>query len=81
MFRAIFAQQKVVSSVLTVAASSEGKQFVLFSAGDETGMMVGLREIIMQPAPHLARLEIPDRDFAEGLLVGLLLQHTPPLPT
>jgi hypothetical protein len=30
MMRATFAQQKVVSYVLTVAASSEGKQFVLF---------------------------------------------------
>ena len=56
MIRATFAQQKVICYVLTVAASSEGKRFVLFSAEDETGMMVGQREIIMQPTPHLGPL-------------------------
>jgi hypothetical protein len=77
MIRAIFAQQKVVSYVLTMAAYSEGKQFVLFSAEDETGMMFGQREIIMRPAPHLAPLEIPDRDIAEGRIVGLLPHRAP----
>ena len=70
MIRATFAQQKVVSYVLTVAASSEGKQFVLFSAEDETGMMVGQREIIMQPTAHLGPLEIIDSNVAEGRFVG-----------
>ena len=77
MMRATFAQQKVVSYVLTVAASSEGKQFVLFSAEDETGMMVGQREIIMQPARHLGPLEIIDSNVAEGRLVGLLPHPAP----
>lgn len=77
MIRAIFAHQKVVCYVLTVAASSEGKRFVLFSAEDETGMMVGQREIIMQPTPHLAPLEIPHRHIAEGQFVGLLPHRAP----
>jgi len=69
------------SYVLTVAASSEGKRFVLFSAEDETGMMAGQREIIMQPAPHLAPLKIPDRHIAEGQFFGLLPHQKLPLPT
>ena len=73
----IFAHQKVVCYVLTVAASSEGKRFVLCSAEDETGMMVGQREIIMQPTPHLAPLEIPHRHIAEGQFVGLLPHRAP----
>jgi hypothetical protein len=77
MIRRIFAQQRVVCYVLTVAASSEGKQFVLFSAEDETGLMVGQREIIMQPTPHLAPLEIIDSHIAEGRLVGLLPHRAP----
>jgi hypothetical protein len=77
MIRATFAQQRVVCYVLTVAASSEGKQFVLFSAEDETGLMVGQREIIMQPTPHLAPLEIIDSHIAEGRLVGLLPHRAP----
>jgi hypothetical protein len=77
MIRATFAQQKVVSYVLTVAASSEGKQFVLFSAEDETGMMVGQREIIMQPTRHLGPLEMIESDIAEGRLVGLLPHGAP----
>lgn len=44
MIRAIFAQHNVVSYVLSVAASSEGKQLVLFSAEDKSGMMVDQRE-------------------------------------
>jgi hypothetical protein len=72
MIRAAFAQEKVVCYILIVAASSEGKQFVLFTAEDEFGLMVGHRQIIMQPAPHLGPLEIINSDFAEGLFVGLL---------
>ena len=75
MIRAAFAQQKVVCYVLIVTASSEGKQFVLFTAEDEFGLMGGRREIIMQPTPHLKPLEIIDSDFAEGLFVGLLPQR------
>jgi hypothetical protein len=72
MIRATFAQEKVVSYVLIVIASSEGKQFILFTAEDEFGLMVGRREIIMRPAPGLGPLEIINSDFAEGLFVGLL---------
>jgi hypothetical protein len=72
-------QQKVVSYVLTVAASSEGKQFVLFSAEDKTGMMVGQREIIMQPTAHLGPLEITDSNVAEGRFVDLLPHQEPRL--
>src|SRR5215831_17096559 len=81
MIRATFAQHKVVSYVLTVAASSEGKQFVLFSAEDQTGMMIGQREIIMQPTRHLGLLEIIDSTAMEGHLVGLLPHQEPPLAT
>jgi hypothetical protein len=81
MIRATFAQQKVVSYVLTVAASSEGKQLVVFSAEDQSGMMFGQREIIMQPTRHLGPLEIIDSDIAKGRLVGLLPNQDPPLPT
>jgi hypothetical protein len=81
MIRTTFAQHKVVSYVLTVAASSEDKQFVLFSAEDETGMMVGQREIIMQPTRHLGALEIMESDIAKGRLVGLLPHQDPSLPT
>jgi hypothetical protein len=35
-------------------------------------MVVGHREIIMQPAPHLGPLEIIESNFAEGRFVGLL---------
>jgi hypothetical protein len=72
IIRAAFAQEKVVCYVLIVAASSEGKQFVLFTAEDEFGLMVGRREIIMLPAAHLGPLEIINSDLAEGLFVGLL---------
>ena len=72
MIRAAFAQEKVVCYVLIVAASSKGKQFVLFTAEDEFGLMVGQREIIMQPTRHLGPLEIINSDFAEGLFVALL---------
>ena len=75
MIRATFAQENVVCYVLIVTASSEGKQFVLFTAEDEFGLMVGRREIIMHPTPHLKPLEIIDSDFAEGLFVGLLPQR------
>ena len=77
MIRAIFVQHKVVSYVLTVPASSEGKQFVLFSAEDESGMMVGQREIIMQPTRHFGPLEIIESDIAKGRLVGLLPHRAP----
>jgi hypothetical protein len=75
--RATFAHHKVVRYVLTVAASSEGKQLVLFSAEDQSGMMVGQREIIMQPTAHLGPLEIIDPNFAEGRVVGLLPHRAP----
>jgi hypothetical protein len=79
MIRATFAQEKVVCYVLIVTASSEGKQFVLFTAEDEFGLMGGRREIVMQPPAHLGPLEIIDSDFAEGRLVGLLPLQQPPL--
>jgi hypothetical protein len=78
--RTLFLQHNVVRYVLTLAAVSKGKQFVLFTAEDESGLMVGHREIIMQPAPHLGPLEIIDSDIAEGRFVGLLPHH-PPLGT
>ena len=78
MIRAAFAQEKVVCYVLIIAASSEGKQFVLFTAEDEFGLMVGHRQFIRQPAPHLGPLEIIDSDVAEGRLVGLLPHQQPP---
>jgi hypothetical protein len=65
-------QHNVVSYVLAVAAISQGKQFVLFTAEDESGLMAGHREIIVQPAFHLGPLEIIDSDVAEGSLVSLL---------
>jgi hypothetical protein len=65
--KALFLQHDVVCYVLTLAAISEGKQFVLFTAEDESGLMVGHREIIVQPAFHLGPL-----DVAEGPLVSLL---------
>jgi hypothetical protein len=81
MIRATFTHHKVVCYVLTVAASSEGKHLVLFSAEDETGLMVGRQEIIMQPAPHLGPLEIIDSNIAGGRLVGLLPHQPPPSAT
>jgi hypothetical protein len=72
----LFLQNNVVCYVLTLAAVSKGKQLVLFTAEDEFGLMVGHREIIMQPAPHLGPLEIIDSDFAEGRLVGLVPHQT-----
>ena len=80
MIRATFAQHKVVCYVLTVAASSEGKQLVVFSAEDQSGMMFGQREILMQPTRHLGPLVIIDSNIAEGRLVGLLPHQQPPLP-
>ena len=77
MIRATFAHHKVVRYVLTVAASSQGKRLVLFSAEDESGMMVGRRETIMRPTAHLRPLEIIDSDIAEGRLVGLLPHQAP----
>ena len=71
--RTLFLQHNVVCYVLTLPAVSEGKQYVLFSAEDESGpMMVGHRQIITQPAPHLGPLEIIESNFAEGQFVGLL---------
>jgi len=71
--RTLFLQPNVVCYVLTLPAVSEGKQYVLFSAEDESGtMVVGHREIIMQPAPNLGPLEIIESNFAEGRFVGLL---------
>jgi hypothetical protein len=75
----LFQQNNVVCYVLTLAAVSKGKQFVLFTAEDEFGLMVGHREIIMQPAPHLGPLEVIDSDFAEGRFVGLLPHQGPSL--
>ena len=49
----------------------------LFTAEDYFGLMVGRREIIMQPAPHLGPLEIIHSDFVEGLFVGLLPYQEP----
>ena len=77
--RTLFQQNNVVCYVLTLAAVSKGKQFVLFTAEDEFGLMVGHREIIMQPTPHLGSLEIIDSDFAEGRFVGLLPHQEPSL--
>jgi hypothetical protein len=77
--RTLFLQNNVVCYVLTLAAVSEGKHLVLFTAEDESGLMVGRREIMMQPAPHLGQLEIIDSDFAEGRLVGLLPHQELPL--
>ena len=70
--RTLFLQNNVVCYVLTLAAVSKGKHLVLFTAEDRSGLMVGRREIIMQPAPHLGPLEIIDSDIAEGRFVGLL---------
>jgi hypothetical protein len=73
LIRTLFLQHDVVCYVLTLAAVSEGKQCILFSAEDESGtMVVGHREIIMQPTPHLGPLEIIESNFAEGRFVGLL---------
>ena len=73
LIRTLFLQHHVVCYVLILGAVSEGKQYVLFSAEDESGpMMVGQREIITQPAPHLGPLEIIESNFAEGRFVGLL---------
>jgi hypothetical protein len=77
--RTLFLQNNVVCYVLTLAAVSKGKHLVLFTAEDESGLMVGKREIIMQPAPHLGPLEIIDSDFAQGRFVGLLPHQEPPL--
>jgi hypothetical protein len=77
--RTLFLQNNVVCYVLTLAAVSKGKQLVLFTAEDESGLIVGRREIIMQPAPHLGPLEIIDSDIAEGRFVGLLPHQQPPL--
>jgi len=72
LIRTLFLQHNVVCYVLTLGAVSEGKQYVLFSAEDESGpMVVGHREIITQPAPHLGPLEIIESNFAEGRFVGL----------
>ena len=77
--RTLFLQNNVVCYVLTLAAVSKGKPLVLFTAEDESGLMVGRREIMMQPAPHLGPLEIFDSNFAEGRFVGLLPHQEPPL--
>ena len=71
-----FLQHDVVCYVLTLGAVSEGKQYVLFSAEDESGTMIGRREIIMQPAPHLGPLEIIRSDIMEGRFFGLLPRHS-----
>ena len=77
--RTLFLQHNVVCYVLTLGAVSEGKQYVLFSAEDESGpMMVGQRQIITQPAPHLGPLEIIESNFAEGRFVGLLPRQATP---
>ena len=72
VIRTLFLQHNVVCYVLTLGAVSEGKRYVLFSAEDASGVVVGQREIITQPAPHLGPLEIIESNFAEGRFVGLL---------
>jgi hypothetical protein len=57
---------------VALAAISQGKKFVLFTAEDESALMVSHREIIVQPAFRLGPLEIIDSDVAEGPLVSLL---------
>ena len=54
------------------STSKRVTELPLFTAEDEFGLMVGQREIIMQPTRHLGPLEIINSDFAEGLFVGLL---------
>jgi hypothetical protein len=79
LMRTLFLQHNVVCYVLTLAAASKGKQYLLFSAEDESGpMVVGRREIIVQPAPHLGPLEIIESNFAEGRFVGLLPRQAIP---
>ena len=57
--KTVLLQEKAVRYVLTLSAVSDGKQYVLFSAEDESaGMMVAHRAIIMEPTPHLGPLEI-----------------------
>jgi len=70
--KTLFLQHDVVCYVLTLAAISDGRQFVLFTAEDESGLLVGQREIIVRPAFPLGPLEIIDSDVAEGPLVSLL---------
>jgi hypothetical protein len=79
--RTLFLQHNVVCYVLTLPALSEGKQYVLFSAEDESGMMVGHREIVMQSTPHLGPLEIIDSNVAESRFVGIFPHQEPPLTT
>jgi hypothetical protein len=80
LIRTLFLQHNVVCYVLTLPAVSEGKQYVLFSAEDKSGtMVVGHREIIMQPVPHLGPLEIIESNFAEGRFVGLLPHQATPV--
>jgi hypothetical protein len=74
--KTLFQRHNVVCYVLTLGAVSEGKQYVLFSAEDEGGTMIGRREIIMQPAPHLGPLEIIRSDIMEGRFFGLLPRHS-----
>jgi hypothetical protein len=79
LIRTLFLQHNVVCYVLTLPAVSEGKQYVLFSAEDKSGtMVVGHREIIVQPAPHLGPLEIIESNFVEGRFVGLLPRQATP---
>jgi hypothetical protein len=50
--RTLFLQHNVVCYILTLAAVSKGKQYVFFSAEDESGtMVVGHREIICSQLP------------------------------
>jgi hypothetical protein len=80
LIRTLFLQHNVVCYVLTLGAASKGKQYVLFSAEDKSGtMVVGHREIIMQPALHLGPLEIIESNFAEGRFVGLLPRQATPV--
>src|SRR5262245_14275091 len=69
--KSLLLREKAVSYVLTLPAVSEGKQYVLFSAEDEFGMLAGHQEIIMQPTPHLGPLEIIGSNVAEGRFIGL----------
>ena len=73
LIRTSFLQQNVTCYVLTLGATSAGRRYVLFSAEYEFGpMMVGHREIILHPAPHLGPLEILESNLVEGRFVGLL---------
>jgi hypothetical protein len=75
--KSLLLQHNAVRYVLTLPAISKGKQYVLFSAEGELGMMFARREIKAQPSPHLGPLEIVEHNIAEGPFVGLLPRQAP----